>query len=213
MVLSSDKWHPGVIGIVASRLVERYSRPVVMIAVEGSVGKGSVRSVKSVDVVDALGVCSALLTRFGGHSAAAGLTLESGRIEEFKSAFVSHFNSTLTDDDLVGELNLDIGVELSTIDVGFATELRRLAPFGMGNKEPLLYIEGLTIEKTEILKSKHLRVQLSQNGCERKAIAFNMAALHPLEGDGYTVAFSTGLNEWRGRVSADIKIKGVRRAD
>jgi single-stranded-DNA-specific exonuclease len=213
MALSSDRWHPGIIGIVASRLVERYSRPVVMIAVEGGVGKGSVRSVKSVDVVNALGVCRELLTRFGGHRAAAGLTLESGRIEEFKTAFVSHFNSTLTDDDLVGELNLDAGVELSTIDVGFATELGRLAPFGMGNKEPLLYIEGLTIKRTEILKSKHLRLQLSQNGYERKAIAFNMAALHPLEGDGYTIAFSTGLNEWRGRVSADIKIKGVRRAD
>jgi len=210
MVLSSESWHPGVIGIVASRLVERYSRPVAMIAVDGDIGKGSVRSVKSVDVVGALGVCADLLTRFGGHRAAAGLTLEKDRIEEFKAAFTEHFNSTLTDDDLVGELNLDAGVSLSAIDVAFATELGRLAPFGMGNKEPLLYVEAATIERTEILKDKHLRVQLSQNGYERKAIAFNMAALHPLEGAGYGVAFTTGLNEWRGRVSADIKIKGVR---
>ncbi len=212
IVLYSEKWHPGVIGIVASRLVERYNRPVVMIAVGNGIGKGSVRSIKSVDVVAALGVCSALLIRFGGHRAAAGLTVDVENIGAFKAAFTEHFNATLTDDDLIGELELDAAVELGDIDLGFAAEVERLAPFGMANREPLLCLKGVSIDRTEVLKSRHLRLFLSQNGEERKAIGFNMAEKLPLSGTGYSVAFSTGVNEWRGVKSADIKVKGLKRS-
>ncbi len=210
ILLYSDKWHPGVIGIVASRLVERYSRPVVMIAVDGEIGKGSVRSVKSVDVVGALQTCSGFLVRFGGHRAAAGLTIERARIKEFKTAFIAHLNSTVTDEELVGELDLDAAVELGDIDLDFATELGRLAPFGMANKEPLLCVKDAFIERTEIVKNRHLRVLLAQNGAERKAIGFNMAELHPLSGEGFSVVFSTGVNEWRGVKTAELKIKDLR---
>jgi single-stranded-DNA-specific exonuclease len=208
-VLASEQWHPGVIGIVASRLVERYGKPVVMIALDAEVGKGSARSIRSFNMVEGLKACEEQLVRFGGHKAAAGLTVERSNLEAFRTRFIEHLNATLTEADLVPILELDAAVTLAEIDLKFVSELASLSPFGVANREPLLCINGANIVETKVVKNKHLRFKLKQNGKTRSAIGFGMAGLHPMGGDGFAVAFTPYLDDWGSRSSAGIKVKDV----
>ena len=208
-VLASEKWHPGVIGIVASRLVERYGKPVVMIALDAEVGKGSARSIRSFNMVEGLKACEEQLVRFGGHKAAAGLTVERSNLEAFRISFIEHLNATLTEADLVPVLELDAAVTLAEIDLRFVSELASLSPFGVANREPLLCVNGANIIETKVVKNKHLRFKLKHNGSTRSAIGFGMAELHPIGGDGFAVAFTPYLDDWGSKTSAGIKIKDV----
>jgi single-stranded-DNA-specific exonuclease len=212
IVLYSDKWHPGVIGIVASRLVERFGKPAVMIALDGGLGKGSARGVKSIDILEGLRSCSGLLLKYGGHRAAAGLTVEREKVEEFALEFIRTLNATVTEEDLVPEVLLDAAVSLNDIDLKFITELEGLAPFGVANREPVLCLEDAHINETEVVKDRHLRFLLTQDGCRRKAIGFGLAGLHPIKGEGYNVAFTPYVDEWRGARNPGIKIKDVQSA-
>ena len=139
-VLAADGWHPGVIGIVASRIAERHHRPAVLIALDGEQGTGSGRSIPAFDLLGGLEAASADLLRHGGHRAAAGLTIERGRVEAFREAFVAHAAATLTPADLVPVQRVDAVVPGDALHLGLAEELERLAPFGMGNPEPALLV-------------------------------------------------------------------------
>jgi len=212
VVLAREDWHPGVIGIVASRLVERLSRPVVMIALDGAEpGKGSARGAAGFDILKGLSECARHLERFGGHRAAAGLTVKKENVAGFKREFTEIANSMLTDRDLSGELALDAAVSLDEVDLPLVDEFERLAPFGVGNRKPLLCVEDAGILKTEVVGRGHLRVKLKQNGCARWAIGFGMGKLHPISGNGFSVAFSPGLDEWRGARGVQLKIKDVKK--
>ena len=210
IVLSRDGWHSGVIGIVASRLAERFSRPVVLIAVDGNVGKGSARGIKSYNILEGIINCADLLERYGGHKAAAGLTLHRDNIEEFKEAFLRHVNGTLSDDDLVPEITLDAQVSLAEVDLRMVAEIGSLAPFGVANREPLLCCTDAHIIGTEVVKSRHLRFKLKHNECARSGIGFGLAGLHPMEGGGYSIAFSPYLDEWKGVKNMGLRIKDCR---
>ena len=210
IVLFSEDWHPGVIGIVASRIVERFARPAVMVALSGGIGKGSARGIKSFDILEGLKACSAHLERFGGHKAAAGLTVRRDRLDAFRQEFIRHLNSTLTDEDLVPEIVLDAAVSLGEVDMRLVEEAGALAPFGVSNKEPLLCINGARIVQTEVVKGKHLRFSLQHDGCRRTAIGFNLAEMHPMEGNGFSIAFSPYADEWQGVRNPGIRIRDVK---
>lgn len=209
IVLFSDSWHSGVIGIVASRLVDRFSKPAVMIAVEGDVAKGSARGVKSLSILDALQACSGHLDRFGGHKAAAGLTLARQRLAVFREEFVRYLDGMLTDEDLTPEIELDAVVSLGDITGRLVSEIESLAPFGCANREPLLCVEDADITDAQVVGTKHLRFKVSQNGSTRGGIGFGLADLHPISGRGYSVAFSPYIDEWRGTRSLRLRIKDV----
>jgi len=209
LVLFSEGWHPGVIGIVASRLVDRFSRPAVMIAVEGPMGKGSARGIKSFDMLEGLKACSGLLERFGGHKGAAGLTVAREKIERFRDEFIGYLNSTLTDEDLVPEIICDAEVSLDSVDFRLIKEIQSLSPFGASNREPLLCARGANIIQTEVVGARHLKFRVAQNGCSRSGIGFGLARLHPIKGERFAVAFSPYLDEWQGGTNLKLRIKDV----
>ena len=138
-----EDWHEGVIGIVASRLVERFNRPVVLIAGTDGEWKGSGRSLPAFDLHGALAACSAHLHRFGGHSAAAGLSIAPDNLEAFAAAFAAHADAELVEDDLAPVTRIDAIVPGSALTLGLASELERLAPFGLGNPDVTLLVPGV----------------------------------------------------------------------
>ncbi|MBI5888841.1 MAG: single-stranded-DNA-specific exonuclease RecJ [Deltaproteobacteria bacterium] len=217
IVLHSDRWHPGVIGIVASRLVERFYRPTVMIAFDkdGGQGRGSARGIKFFNLLEGLEACSGLLERFGGHKAAAGLTVRRDKVEAFSAEFLRYLDTALSDEDLVPEVALDAEVKLADFDmklpegVQLLGEIGRLAPFGMANAKPLFCLIGASIIQTEIVKEKHLRFKLRQDSSACSGIGFGLARLHPMRGEGYRIAFSPYADEWRGAKNLGLRIKDV----
>lgn len=210
IVLACEGWHPGVIGIVASRLVDRYSRPVVIIAVDGEVGKGSARGVRSFNILKGLTACSHLLEKYGGHKAAAGLTIAKDRIDEFKAKFLKYIDSAVSEEDLAPEITLDAVVSLEEVDDRLLAEIGTLAPFGVANREPLLCLVDADIVGTEVVGARHLRFKVAQNGCSMNGIGFGLAALHPVKGGGYGVAFSPYIDEWQGGRNLRLRIKDIR---
>ncbi|MBZ0220758.1 MAG: single-stranded-DNA-specific exonuclease RecJ [Candidatus Methylomirabilis sp.] len=211
IVLCSERWHPGVIGIVASRLVDRFSRPAVLIALENGVGKGSARSIRSFNILEGLKGCSAFLERFGGHKAAAGLTVSGEMVEGFRKEFIRQVNSSLTDEDLVSEMTLDAVVSLEEVGRRLVSEIESLAPFGASNHEPLLCLPDTHIVETEVVGARHLKFKVSHNGRFQRGIGFGLAGLHPVEGKGYGIAFSPYMDEWQGNTSLRLRIKDVKR--
>ncbi len=210
IVLYSADWHPGVIGIVASRLAEKYQRPVAMIAIDGPVGKGSLRSIGGVSVIDGLQAVAGTLVRYGGHKAAAGLTVDKERVEEFRDAFIGYMNSSLTDDDLRPALKLDGEMALDQLDSRFVAEIDKFSPFGRANEKPLLCASSAEVINSEIVGVKHLKLRIRQNGRKKDAIAFGKAALHPLKGV-FDIAFCPYMDEWNGVRSLRLNVKDLKK--
>jgi single-stranded-DNA-specific exonuclease len=145
IVLAEDGWHPGVIGIVASRIVEEFGRPTVLVALDGDEGKGSGRSISRFDLHAGIGACRHLLKRFGGHRSAAGVTIARDRVDEFARCFNEAARAVLSPDDLVPELRIDLEVALADLTPGFESLLRHLEPCGMGNPSPMLLTRGVRL--------------------------------------------------------------------
>ena len=147
IVLAEDGWHPGVIGIVASRLVEEFGRPAILIGLDGDEGKGSGRSISRFDLHGGIGNCRHLLKRFGGHRSAAGVTIARDQVEAFARCFNEGARAVLTPDDLIPELRVDMEVALADITTEFEALLRHLEPCGMGNPSPMLVTRGVRLAK------------------------------------------------------------------
>jgi len=217
-VLWGEDWHEGVIGIVASRLVERYNRPVVLIAGADGLWKGSGRSIASFDLHGALGACARHLERFGGHRAAAGLTILPERIEAFADAFAEQAQGTLTPDDLTPTTVVDAvlprGAKL-TLDL--CQELHRLAPFGLGNPDVTLLAPACElVEPATVGDGKHLRFRVRREGVDAGgAIAFGLGAqLDRYRRVGnYDVAFRLQENHWNGTVAPQLVVRRIYDAD
>ena len=212
IVLASADWHQGVIGIVASRLVERYHRPTILIALtKDGLGKGSGRSIPGFHLLDALGPCSQHLTRFGGHRYAAGIGLLAEDVPVFAEAFEAEAARILTDSDLVPLLTIDAEVEPGDVTKELALELKRLEPFGMGNPEPLLMLRGMTVVERRTVGEGHLRLRLARDNRSFGAIAFNLA---DRETSGLIdIAFFPEINEWNGSSSLQLRVKALRSAE
>jgi single-stranded-DNA-specific exonuclease len=207
-------WHEGVIGIVASRLVERYHRPVVLIAGTDGDWKGSGRSIPSFDLHGALGACSEMLGRWGGHRAAAGLSIAEENVEAFAEAFARHAAGVLDEDDLESMTSIDAVVARGAdLSLDLCAELGRLAPFGLGNPAPTLLAPGCTLaDLATVGDGKHLRFRIHRDGRDGgSAIAFGQGSrLDVLRPDElYDVAFRLEENHWNGTVAPQLVVRRV----
>ncbi len=207
-------WHEGVIGIVASRLVERYHRPVVLIAGTEGDWKGSGRSIPAFDLHAALGACSGLLGRWGGHRAAAGLSIPQQNVEAFAEAFAQHAADALDEDDLEPLTTIDAVVARDAeLSLDLCAELGRLAPFGLGNPAPTLLAAGCGLaDLATVGDGKHLRFRIRRNGRDGgSAIAFGQGSrLDLLRPDApYDVAFRLEENHWNGTVAPQLVVRRV----
>jgi single-stranded-DNA-specific exonuclease len=218
-VVSGEDWHEGVIGIVASRLVERYHRPVVLIAGgAGELWKGSGRSIPSFDLHGALGACASHLGRFGGHRAAAGLSIAPESVEPFADAFAAHAEGVLELQDLTPTVAVDAILPRGTnLTLELCQELRRLAPFGLANPDVTLLAPGCELgELATVGDGKHLRFRVQRDGRDAGgAIAFGQGtSLDRYRRDGrYDVAFRLQENHWNGTLSPQLVVRRVFDAD
>ncbi|CAN5197404.1 single-stranded-DNA-specific exonuclease RecJ [soil metagenome] len=210
-VLWHEDWHEGVIGIVASRLVERFSRPVVLITRSQEGWKGSGRSVSRFDLHGALAACSSHLERFGGHRAAAGLSIEEASLEAFAEAFAAHADATLADEDLHPVTTVDAVVSAEELTLPLAQELDRLAPFGLGNPDVMLLVPAAQpFAPATVGEGKHLRFRVRQNGRDAgSAIAFGQGSqLDRLRATGlFDVACRLKENRWNGTVAPQLVVR------
>ena len=217
-VLSGEDWHEGVIGIVASRLVERFHRPVVLIAGTDGLWKGSGRSIPSFDLHAALGVCAQFLERYGGHRAAAGLSIAPERVEAFAGAFAAQAEALLPEDDLRPVTVVDAVLPRGTkLTLELCAELRRLAPFGLGNPAVTLLAPGCELgDLATVGEGRHLRFRVRRDGIDSGgAIAFGQGTqLDRFRREGrYDVAFRLEENHWNGTVAPQLVVRRVFDAD
>jgi single-stranded-DNA-specific exonuclease len=213
LVIAEPGWHPGVIGIVASRVVEEVCRPTVLIALEGDVGKGSGRSIPAFDLHAALSSCRDLFVRFGGHRAAAGVTIASSRVEEFTERFNAVAREALSPDDLVHELRVDFELPLCHATEELDALLRHFEPFGIGNPAPVFVARGVRLAGApRTVGQGHLKLRLEQEGAVLDAIGFGLGALAvDLRADARVdVAFRLELDEWDGAPRLQARLADVR---
>ncbi len=215
VVLAAEGWHPGVIGIVASRVVERIHRPVVLVALDGEHGRGSGRSIPGFDLHAAIHACSAHLIRFGGHAQAAGLDLRRDSLEAFRAAFQSAADAALTPELLRPRVRADLEVELSDVDLEFVRWLRYLEPHGIGNPAPALLVRGVTLEGARVVGERHLKARLSDGERRVDGIGFGLAERYApaeVEDARLDVIFRAERNEWHGTVRPQARIRALRPA-
>jgi single-stranded-DNA-specific exonuclease len=215
VVLAEVGWHPGVVGIVASRMVDRFFRPAVMIAIDAKTKecRGSVRGIRGVNVLEGLDACSDMLITYGGHKAAAGLSIEFEKIAEFREAFNAFMAKAMSESDIRPEVELDALVELDEIDAALIDEIERLSPFGFSNRQPILGAKDADIIRADVVGQRHLKIRIRQNnGKAKECIAFGMADKHPIKGPGFDVAFYPYIDEWRGEKNLRLRIKDLQKS-
>lgn len=212
LVLASEDWHPGVIGIVASRLVERYHRPTVLFALDGDQGKGSARSISHFHLYRALEQCANYLTGFGGHAMAAGMTLTRDQLEAFRTAFEQVARMSLTSQDLVATHLHDGEIELSSLDLSLLRELGKLAPFGIGNPQPVFVSRGCRVIRPRVVAATHLKFNVEQNGYRIDCIAFGQARRLDELSSLVDLLYRVEINEWRGQKMLQLQVIDFRSA-
>jgi single-stranded-DNA-specific exonuclease len=214
ILLSSAEWHPGVVGIVASRIADEFYRPTALISVKDGVGKGSARSVPGFDLYHAFNECSDLLLGFGGHRYAAGFTVAEERISGLRERLNEVALKGVGEKGFVRTMHVDGAVELEDLTLDLMHEIEQLAPFGQGNPEPRLGARGLEVISSRIVGNNHLKLQLRQkNGNAFGAIAFNRGALLGRKvRDGARVAavFTPRINTWNGKTAVELEIRDLK---
>jgi single-stranded-DNA-specific exonuclease len=209
-VLAGEGWHPGVVGIVASRVVERYGRPTFIIALDGDIGKGSGRSISRYDLHRALVSCGDLLERFGGHHMAAGLTILRTQLPRFQERFQALALEQLNPEQLGPEQRVDLEVGVNDLTMGLERLCRYLEPCGMGNPGPVYGVRGVRFCERKRVGERHLRGLLMRDGSTVAAIGFDWADRVPwLCDDPVDVAFRLECNEWQGRESLQARVVGI----
>lgn len=215
IVLGSEAWHPGVVGIVASRLMRAFHRPTFIVAFdESGVGKGSGRSIEGISLIEAIEGCRDCLINGGGHEMAAGITVERARFDTFRERFDAHVRAAAErgEDVLVPRLDIDAVTELHELDLDMLDAYELIQPFGNANPEPVFMARGIhPAEEPRVLKDRHLRLRLRQNGDVRPAIFFGGAA-KPLPRPPWDVAFRLQRNHYRGVDSLQLVVQAVRPA-
>ncbi len=203
IVLASPDWHPGIIGIVASRIVERYEKPAILIAIGGNgIGKGSGRSVEGINIYSALSECRELFEQFGGHEQAAGLSIKAEKIDEFRAMFERAISGS--GHAYVPRLDIDGEAEFQELTDALLTEFGMLEPFGIGNPEPVLIARSVEVLSQRIFKDKHLGLKLKQGTKSLDAIWFNAGGVTELP-DRIDLAFTPEFNKWNGK--KDIRLR------
>ncbi|MEK3697639.1 single-stranded-DNA-specific exonuclease RecJ [Paenibacillus sp. FSL R10-2199] len=215
IVLAEQGWNVGVVGIVASKLLEKYYRPVIILDIYPDTGmcKGSARSIPGLDIYAALSSCAGLMDHFGGHPAAAGMSLPQDKLEDFDAALNAYAASILTPEDFVAVTAADGEVSIADLSLQAALELERLAPFGMANPLPRFILRGATVKETRKMgqDGKHLRLVLQQDKVTIEAVAFGKGSLADLLPDGtiIDVLAELSVNEWNGSRKPQLMLQDL----
>jgi len=215
-VLSAEGWHPGVFGVVASRVVDRFHRPTFVVGIDEGKGRGSGRSISGFHLFEALQACAEHLVRFGGHRHAAGITVEPQKLQAFREAFEAVARARIRPEDFVPSFRVDALVEASKLDFKLAEAIEGLAPFGAGNPEQVLASLGVK-SRPRLLAAKnggaaHLKLQL--NGAEHlDVIGFGLGERPPEAMAPLDAAFNVAVDEWNGTKRLSLKLKDWRPAN
>jgi single-stranded-DNA-specific exonuclease len=209
LVVAGEGWHPGVVGIVASRLVERHHRPAIVISLnQDGEGRGSGRSISGFDLLAGLEACSEHLHGFGGHRAAAGLTIKAENVEAFREAFAAHASSVLTAEDLRRTERVDAMVGGAGIGLDLAEELGRLAPFGMGNPGVRLMVPAAKVSDVRAMgEGKHARFSLHSGSHRAHGVAFGRSSLGVGDGEPVDASVRLEVNHWNGAVEPRLVLR------
>jgi len=213
-VLFKSDWHKGIIGIVASRCIETYYKPTIILTESNGKAVGSARSVHGFDVYKAIDACSDTLIQFGGHKYAAGLTMEVSKVDSFRTRFNQAVASTITEDQLTPKVNIDVEVSLSYITERFYQVLNQMSPFGPSNMMPVFLAKGVKVVGiSRLLKEEHIKFCVMQEDSESfDCIGFGMKEYFPLleEHALLDICFTIDINEWQGRRNLQLMIKDIR---
>lgn len=210
IVLYDDQWHPGVVGIVASKIVERYERPTIII---GEGGRGSARTARGLHLYNAINDVSDYLMKFGGHRAAAGLTIEPGKIPAFRAALIERVRADDGLGDAVATVVYDDELPLKALSYDFACELARLEPFGNGNPQPLFKTTGATVKSARLVGKDHLKLRLTQGNLPSiEGIAFSRGDMHAEMTEGREIELISHLerSEFSGMEHLELRIRDLR---
>ena len=216
IVISSDDWHPGVIGIVASKLVEKYYRPSIMISFKDGVGSGSGRSIADFDLFEALDSVKNYLETFGGHKYAAGLSILMEYVDSFENRLHDFSKAHIDPKQLIPPLRIETKLELYEINDHLLEWLDEFAPFGPGNMKPTFYTENVMIIGYPYnVGTNHLKLKVMKDGCTFDLIGFNLGDFLPFlkKGDKIDIAYSLEFNTWQGRTTIQGKLKDIRLKD
>ncbi|MEP7306709.1 MAG: single-stranded-DNA-specific exonuclease RecJ [Acidobacteriota bacterium] len=217
LVVAGEGWHRGVVGIVASKLVDAFHRPAIVISIDGEVGHGSCRSIAGFDMLGALERCAPLMIRFGGHRQAAGLTMEAARIKELRGAVNDVADETLGPEDLMPRLRIDGDLTFRHITGGVVAGVASMAPFGAGNPRPVFAARRVEIVNgPRKLKERHLKMSLKQDGRIFRAVAWRAAEQHDYLTEhraALDVAFSLEQNHFNGETHLELTLADLRRAE
>ena len=213
-VLFKNDWHKGVIGIVASRCIEKFYRPTIILTESNNYATGSARSVFGFDVYEAISQCSELLEQFGGHMYAAGLTMKVSNVAAFQKKFEAVVAAAITQEQLTPRIDIDLKLELASIDIKFYNIIRQLAPFGPGNMQPTFVSENVYDSgEAKILKEKHLKLKVKQeNSFPLEAIGFGMAQHHARisKGEKFHLCYHINENDFNGKKTLQLFIKDIK---
>ena len=218
VIIGSKGWHPGVIGIVASRIKDEFSRPAIVIAFDKEgIGKGSARSIPHLDLYEALSYAAKFLEGYGGHPMAAGLTIREDKFENFKSLFLRNANKILTNDDLIPAISIDGEMALTDINSRFMRFLEKLGPFGPGNMRPKFVSRNLSISGQPRLmgNGEHIRFIVSQNGRNYPAVGFKLSSHYEdlIRGVPVDIAYVVEVNQWQGQSNIQLNVRDIQLSD
>jgi single-stranded-DNA-specific exonuclease len=214
IVVGGAGWHPGVVGIVASRIQRRHYRPTIVVGFDSSgVGKGSGRSIDGFSLITALGECAGLMEKFGGHEMAAGLTIQQALFDEFRAKFGDAARSMLSSEQLIPRIQLDAELPLSAVNFRLLEALAAMQPFGTDNRQPVFFARRVMhVGEPRVMKERHYSITLRQGRADTRAVWWG-AAETPLPSLPWDVAFTVSRNEWNGNVSAQVEIKDLRTSE
>ncbi len=207
LVVGAEGWHPGVVGIVAAKLVDRYARPAIVVGFEQGRGRGSARTTGGFNLYQALAGASAHLEIYGGHAAAAGLTVTQQNFAAFREAFVHLAAVWMRERQAAPGIEIDAVATLNDLDMSTAEELERLAPFGCANSEPLVVVPQVKVAATRVIGSSHLQLTFSQGPTVSDGIGFGMAADAPVQGSTVDVVACFEINDYRGSRRPRLRVK------
>ncbi|MEN8262477.1 MAG: single-stranded-DNA-specific exonuclease RecJ [Nitrospirota bacterium] len=211
IVLASHDWHPGVIGIVASRLVDMFFRPVFLFSIKDSIAKGSARSIPPLHLFESISECSELLLGFGGHRQAAGMRLSADNMNAFREKMNSIVDRSLKEEDMVPTLEIAAAIKLSDVSFNLVNELNLLEPFGESNREPVFGAKGIEILDRRVVGTNHLKMRLRQEKISFDTIGFSMAdKFQKMESSSLDIAFVPNINEWKGSRNLQLNLKAFR---
>jgi single-stranded-DNA-specific exonuclease len=214
IVLASEDWHNGVIGIVASKIVDKFYRPTIMINSSNGLAQGSARSIEGFDLLAAITACSGHLTSFGGHKMAAGIKIEAGKIEQFAADIEEYARENLSDEDVVSKLHIDAVASLNELSREMVSELDLLGPFGQGNPEPIFATKGVRLSSAPRKigsGSEHLQLAITDNTAAIRCIGFGMGKLEKklLEHEFFNVAYQPQINNYNGNNNVQLVISDI----